>query len=183
MDIFEPKVIHPFNDAVINGKEVVKSSKLFKDIKDIYENPNGVNDDTLMYDVYSYTNGDSSNPVNLNYGMTVLHPIYVNGECNMTRGHFHNEEKYPEIYVGLSGEGLLMMSDKNGYTFSEKVFSGSVHYIDGKYSHRLINTGNDDLCVQCIWSPLAGHDYEATLKYKYMYRVYKENGEIVSKEI
>lgn len=183
MDIFEPKVIHNFIESEIQGKDVIKSSKYFKDIKDIYENPSGIEDDTLMYDVYSYINGDQSNIVNLNYGLSVLHPVLVNGECNMTRGHFHDDAKFPEIYVGLGGNGLLMMSDKKGYTFCEKVFAGSVHYIDGNYSHRLINIGDDDLRVLCVWSPCAGHDYESILKFNYKYRVFIENKEIITKKI
>lgn len=183
MKILDPKAIHHLCDGNIEGETVVTNKKLFKDIKDIYLNSEGVDDNTLMYTVYSYINGDQNNKYNLSYGLSVLHPVYINGECNMTKGHYHDDELFPEIYVGLSGEGLLLLMDKNGNEQIEKVTKGSVHYIDGKYAHRLVNTGDTDLKVQAVWSPCAGHDYKSIENKGFKHRIFKNNGKIEIKEV
>lgn len=182
MEIINPEVFHELLEGDVVGESVVCGKKTFKDNKDIYLNSNNFDDDTIMYDVFSYTKEDEKNPFNLNYGLSVLHPVYVNGECNMTRGHYHYDEKFPEIYVGLSGEGLLMLMSKNGECKIEKVFKGSVHHIEGRYAHRLINTGDDDLRVQAVWSPCAGHDYDEINKKGFKYRVFKIDGKIEVRE-
>ncbi|MCB6602927.1 glucose-6-phosphate isomerase, partial [Erysipelatoclostridium ramosum] len=56
MNIREPKVIHDFQD-VIKGSEVNTSAKLYKDAKGFYRNTAALADDTLMYEVYHYTQG------------------------------------------------------------------------------------------------------------------------------
>lgn len=178
MKILEPKAIHHLCDGNIEGELVEINKKCFKDIKDIYFNSENVDDNTIMYTVYSYINGDQKNERNLSYGMSVLHPVYINNECNMTRGHYHTDPSFPEIYVGLSGEGFLMLKDKNGNEFAEKVFKGSVHYIDGIYAHRLVNTGDVDLMVQAVWSPCAGHDYDSLIGDGFKYRIFKKDGKI-----
>lgn len=183
MKILNSKVIHNLCDGNIEGESVVINKKFFKDIKDIYLNCDGINDDTLMYTIYSYINGDQNNKYNLCYGLSVLHPVYINGECNMTKGHYHDDESFPEIYVGLSGEGLLLLLDKNGNEKIEKVSKGTVHYIDGKYAHRLVNTGDIDLKVQAVWSPCAGHDYRSLENKGFKHRVFKNKEKIEIVEI
>ena len=87
MKIIEPSLIHDW-DKEPCGKEVTVSTKLYKDAKDLYESVDeSLHDDTVMYEVYSVSS--QSEPGKLNWGLTVMHPVKVNGECNMTRGHFH----------------------------------------------------------------------------------------------
>ena len=72
------------------------------------------------------------------------------------------------------------MMDEKGECFGEEVFPGSLHYIDGRYAHRLINTSTDeDLKVGACWPVTAGHDYAATEKQPFTVRVFLENGEVV----
>ena len=156
------------------SEEVVVSRKLFKDIKNIYVNADNVSDDTEMYHVYMYTKGTPT-PGNLNWGMTVMHPVYVNGECNMTRGHWHENRECVEYYYGVSGHGLLMLMDEEGNTWAEEVFRGSLHHIDGHLAHRLVNTSNEDMKVLACWGCDAGHDYAAVEKMPFGYRVFKED--------
>ena len=47
--------------------------------------------------------------------------------------------------------------DETGYTWAKKI---QLHYIDGKYAHRLVNTGEMDMKVRACWSTLAGYDYQ-----------------------
>ena len=182
MDIIDASVFHRIYEEGITGKNVVVSQKLFKDIAFIYENAEGVPQDTVMYTVYSHSDGDPAAVGNLNWGMTVLEPVFINGECNMTRGHFHYDKNCAEYYFGIGGEGLLVLMDEAGHTWAEKVTKGSLHHIDGKYAHRLVNTGNEPLAVGACWPTTAGHDYDAIDRMPFGYRIFKENGEVVTKE-
>ena len=116
------------------------------------------------------------------YGLTVMQPVCVNGECNVTRGHFHEDLDCDEIYCGMGGEGLLLLMDEDYHCHAEKVYCGSVHYIDGHLAHRLVNTGNSELKVQCMWPSNAGHDYKRVEDHPFTVRVYKENGELKVEE-
>ncbi len=182
MKIFEPKVIHDMYEGVIEGADVKCYKKTFEQISNIYENSENIPKDTLMYTVYSFQEIDDMISGELLWGLTILEPVYVVGECNMTRGHFHQDKNCAEYYFGLGGEGLLLLMDEDGNCHAEKVFKGSLHHISGKLAHRLINTGEERLKVGACWPPVAGHDYEAIEKKEFTYRVFKENGKIICKE-
>ena len=80
-----------------------------------------------MYEVYSVSS--QSEPGKLNWGLTVMHPVKVNGECNMTRGHFHENMDCEEYYWCSKGTGLLMLMDEEGKCWCEKMYEGSLHHI------------------------------------------------------
>lgn len=182
MKIVEPQVIHRMYDGVIEGEEVRFYEKRFAQIKGAYENPEGVPEDTLMYQVYSYEKVDAMVPGELLWGLTILEPVLVNGECNMTRGHFHQDRNCAEYYFGLGGEGLLLLMDEDGQCHGEKVFQGSLHHISGKLAHRLVNTGDVPLKVGACWPPCAGHDYQAIERQEFPVRIVKEDGTVQAKE-
>lgn len=173
MEIRQPEAVHDF-DGVLSGAPVVKAQKFLGQIMSIYRNAEHTDPDTLMYDVYTIARPEDE----LNWGLTVLYPVLVNGECNMTRGHFHENEQRDEIYVGQSGRGLLMRMDETGKTWCEQVFRGSFHYIQGTAAHRLINTGSEPLKVMACWPQDAGHDYARTEKMPFGSRVFLVNGEV-----
>ncbi|MDI3312094.1 MAG: glucose-6-phosphate isomerase family protein, partial [Thermoanaerobacterium sp.] len=102
----------------------------------------------------------------------------IEDECNMTRGHFHQDKNCAEYYFCVEGEGLLLLMNDNSEMWAEKVYPGSVHYIDGKYAHRLVNIGDTVLKVGACWPTTAGHDYDAIEKNEFPYRVYKRNGKV-----
>lgn len=173
MEIMEPKATHHFED-VIKGKNVACAVKHYHEVAYLYETKR--EDDPIVYEVYTYGEGNDKKG-NLNWGLTVLKPVLSNGECNMTKGHFHVWKEAAEYYLGVSGEGLLLLMDEEGHTWGEKVYEGSLHHVDGHYAHRLVNTGNVDLKVAACWPTSAGHDYEAIEKREFGYRIFKtENG-------
>lgn len=176
MKVIEPKVIHHIYQGVIVGNDVQKLTKKYHELAYLYAKKR--EDDPIVYEVYSYSQGDNVLG-NLNWGLTVLKPIDSFGECNMTKGHFHENMDCAEFYFGIAGEGLLLMMDENGYTWAEKIFEGSLHYIDGHVAHRLINIGDTDLKVGACWSTSAGHDYKRIEKHEFGYRVFKKDGKIV----
>ena len=183
MEINRAKVMQNFLNGVMNGEKVVTSKKLFKDAKIFYANSEcDLSDETLMYQVYSYSEGRPEQIGNLNWGLTVLEPIYVNGECNITRGHFHENLNCAEIYFCLHGEGLLLFMDESGKCHAEEMKEGTVHHIDGKLAHRLVNIGNEQLRVGACWPTVSGHDYARVEKNPFTIRVFKEHGIIKTKE-
>lgn len=177
MEIKDPKVVHDYLNGVIEGEDVKKSTKLYSNAKTFYSSVDpSISDDQIMYEVYSYEHDG------LCYGLTVMQPVCVNGECNVTRGHFHENLDCDEIYCGMGGEGLLLLMDEDYHCHAEKVKCGSVHYIDGHLAHRLVNTGNSELKVQCMWPSHAGHDYKRVEEHPFTVRVYKKNGELKVEE-
>lgn len=175
MEIVEPAVIHHIQNGVLEGEGVESYTKSYHEVKYLYENPR--EDNPVVYEVYSYFKG-ADVLGNLCWGLTILKPVYSHGECNMTKGHFHSLKECAEIYFGIAGEGLLLLMDEHGYTWAEKVYEGSLHHIDGKIAHRLVNIGEDDLKVGACWPTSAGHDYAAIEKKEFGYRIFKRNKKI-----
>lgn len=181
MIIKQANLHHDFLNGLLVGDKVTKSIKLYRDAKAFYLNAdNSLSEETVMYEVYTYCEDDKIG--SLNYGLTVLHPQCINDECNMTRGHFHSDLDSDEIYFGCSGNGLLLLMDEYGNCEAEKVEAGSVHYIDGHYAHRLINTGDSDLKVGAIWPVQSGHDYQRVEEHHFTVRVYLKNNQVVWEE-
>lgn len=173
MKIMKPKAVHEINGVIV-GENVQRAVKLYRDAKYFYRHIDGtLEDDTVMYEVYHYTQEDDSHPGHLSWGLTILYPVTVSDECNMTRGHFHHDTECAEFYYGIAGKGLLLLMDKEGTTWSEEVFPGSLHDIKGVFAHRLINIGTQPLKVAACWPTKAGHNYEQVERKPFGYRVYQ----------
>lgn len=181
MKIVEPKAVHNFFDGVIEGADIKNYRKKFSEIAGIYQNAEGVNPDTLMYTVYSMEE-DPQASGELFWGLTILEPVTVNNECNMTRGHFHQDKGCAEYYFGLGGGGLLMLMDESGKTWAENVYPGSLHHIPGVLAHRLINTGDVPMKVGACWPAAAGHNYMAIEEKEFGFRVMKRGAQTVCEE-
>ena len=179
MKIIEPNALHNIYDDVIRGADVKYYKKQFSEVENLYKNGKGIEATTTVYTVYSYEQGAADQIGNLYWGLTILEPIYINQECNMTRGHFHQDKNCAEFYFGIAGDGLLLLMDEQGTTWAEKVFQGSLHHIDGKFAHRLVNTGDTQLKVGACWPTTAGHDYEAIETCEFGYRILKNDQEII----
>lgn len=164
-----------FFTGEFNGKDVVHYKKLYKDIKHLYKNTSNISDDTCMYEVSSL---NANKDYSLLWGITTLNPVLVNKEYNMTRGHFHVDRNEPEIYIGISGSGLLMLMNEVGQMSFEKVTKGSFHYIKGTLAHRLINTGKSKLKVAASWRTNAGHDYKSIENKNFSIRLFDDNGKV-----
>lgn len=175
MEILEPSVIHHISQGVLEGKDVETYTKKYHEVSYLYEKPR--EDDPVVYEVYSYSKGEDVLG-NLNWGLTVLKPVLSHDECNMTKGHFHENKDCVEFYFGIQGEGLLLLMDESGHTWAEKVFEGSLHHINGHVAHRLVNTGDVDLKVGACWPTSAGHDYAAIKEKEFGYRVKKVDDQI-----
>jgi len=116
--------------------------------------------DPLLYTVDSVTPADG--PGDLHYGIGTLFPGCVGDEYFMTKGHLHSWREAAEIYIGLSGEGGMLLEDEaSGETRFVPLKKNSVVYVPGRTAHRTMNTGSEKLVYLGIYPSQAGHDYGA----------------------
>ena len=67
-------------------------------------------EDRLVYRVVAVEPADVSG--DLHYGLGVLYPGKVGREYYLTKGHFHETREAAEVYIGLSGEGCMLLEDE-----------------------------------------------------------------------
>jgi glucose-6-phosphate isomerase len=152
-----------------------KRVKKYADLKNFFEIVDeNISDDTVMYEVDMVLKENCD----MQYAITTIHPLLVNGQCNMTQGHFHGDKDFGEIYQGISGKGALLLVDEAGNTTVEKVFPGSVHLIEGYVGHRTVNTSDEEaLKIGCYWSKhTKGYNRQAMLDCPFTINIYLENG-------
>ena len=116
--------------------------------------------DSILYSVSSIepAHGDGQ----LHYGLGVLAPGRIGGEYFMTRGHLHAWRPAAEVYVGLSGDGAMLLEDEQtGESRLVPLVANSIVYVPGHTAHRTINTGDTPLTYIGIYPAAAGHDYGA----------------------
>ena len=90
---------------------------------------------------------------------TVIYPGRVGQEFHMTKGHFHALRDRAEIYVGLNGNGYLLLMTDEGQTREIELSPGVVAYIPPFWAHRTVNTGDTPFSFLSAWPGDAGHDY------------------------
>ena len=163
INIDSPIRFDPVN-ATIKGHPVVERrlSQLHGIFADdtAYDESLKDKNDPLVYHVTSVTPVDGDGQ--LHYGIGMIMPGRVGQEYFMTRGHFHEWRMAAEIYIGLSGTGLMLLEDENDSTVRLiELCKNSVVYVPGQTAHRTINTGAEPLTYMGIYPAEAGHDYGA----------------------
>jgi glucose-6-phosphate isomerase len=96
---------------------------------------------------------------NLASSTTVIEPGLVGDEYFMTKGHFHAQRGRAEIYIGIAGEGRLVMATEDGRPHVEEMRPGTVSYVPGHWAHRTVNVGTDPLVFFAAYPADAGYDY------------------------
>ena len=133
--------------------------------------------DGYFIDQDSFTNMARDNPIiytlasvefaqgegQLHYGLGTLMPGKIGAEFFFTRGHLHSWRPAAEIYLGLSGDGYLLLEHENGQCEFLELLPGLIVYVPGFTAHRTINTGTTPLTYLGVYPAQAGHDY-ATIK-------------------
>jgi len=112
-----------------------------------------------------YENAQPEVEGQLNFGITMINPGKVGKEYHMTRGHHHAKENTAEIYMGLKGEGLIIMQTRDGQVVHLPIRTGDVVYVPSFWAHRTVNTGKENFSFFYVYPSDAGHDY-ATIKEK-----------------
>lgn len=114
--------------------------------------------DPLTYEFYDM--GVPGLETEIAYGTSITYPGKVGDEFHMTKGHFHERLESAEIYLCLSGSGLMLMESPEGDVQVEEFAPGRSVYVPGRYAHRSINTSPDEPLITFFAFPGdAGHDY------------------------
>ncbi|MGX6446582.1 glucose-6-phosphate isomerase family protein [Patulibacter sp. S7RM1-6] len=127
-------------------------------MRGLYQDEAGTADDQLIYRVLEIPAPANDNS-NLPSSTTIIEPGRVGREFHMTKGHFHAVRERAEIYVGLSGEGRLLMATDDGEVAVEPMRAGTVNYVPGGWAHRSVNVGDEPLVFYAVYIGDAGYDY------------------------
>jgi glucose-6-phosphate isomerase, archaeal len=138
------------------------------DLRDAYEQE-PAEPDRVAYRVFLV----DAPPTNANLicSTTVLEPGDVAGEYFMTKGHFHRVRDRAEVYLGLAGDGRLLMATEDGRWQVEPIRAGTLTYVPGGWAHRSVNVGAEPLVFFAAYVGDAGHDYEAVARRGFPVRV------------
>lgn len=132
------------------------------DVADLFEDRGAITAaraNEVVYEIHG-SPAEVEGPGRLLHATTILYPGDVAGEFFMTRGHFHTDPLRGELMFTLSGNGKAVLMDREGTTWTEPMVKGSVHDIDGRHAHRVVNTGTEPLIFLVAWMSDCGHDYE-----------------------
>ena len=131
--------------------------------------------DPLLYSVCSVEPVNA--PGNLHYGLGVLHPGKIGDEYFLTKGHYHTRREAAEIYIGLKGEGAMLLEDED--TLESRMVSlkaGEIVYVPGNTAHRTVNTGGEPLVYLGVYPWNAGHDYGAIAERNFLRVIVERDG-------
>ena len=116
--------------------------------------------DRLVYSVEAAEPGTGDG--DLHYGIGLIQPGRIGQEYFMTKGHLHKWREAAELYIGLSGEGVMLLEvEATGESRMLPLEPGTAVYVPGHTGHRTANVGDDPLSYIGVFPARAGHDYGA----------------------
>jgi glucose-6-phosphate isomerase, archaeal len=116
-------------------------------------------------------------PGDLHYGVGCLMPGRIGAEYFLTKGHLHSWRDAAEIYIGLTGEGVMLLEDESsGESRMVPLRPNQAVYVPGHTAHRTINTGVVPLTYIGIYPARAGHDYAAIARRNFRCVVIEQDG-------
>ena len=147
-------VLHPVGSVI---------RRHLTDMRGLYANAKAVSQildqegDRLIYEVYVVDLPEREGM--LLYSTTIIHPGRVGDEYHMTKGHFHEKRDRSELYLGLAGEGYLVLQTDDGTVRGVPMRAGVIGYVPPLWAHRTVNVGASPFCFLAVWPGDAGHDY------------------------
>jgi glucose-6-phosphate isomerase, archaeal len=135
------------------------------DLEDIYSDAQAYRNvlalgNPVVYSVSSLEPGNGTG--DLHYGLGVIQPGRVGQEFFMTKGHLHEWREAAEVYIGLSGAGLMLLERESGREVRAVPFgANTIVYVPGFTAHRTVNVGTEPLKYIGVYPARAGHDYNA----------------------
>lgn len=168
-----------YSNGSISGKSVINPIKRLKDLQNIFEDEEAFlsfDAEKIIYEVQAFLPVEEGKEGGLFYGKTIIHPGKIGDEYFMTKGHFHQKANRAEFYWGIQGEGMLLLMDSDRNCWAEKMYAGSLHYIDEFIAHRTINTGKTPLIFGACWPSDAGHNYQEIMDKGFSARVKEVDG-------
>lgn len=176
---FQKGLIINMKEGVILGKDIIKKITIISDMPGCFEDEkkqSGIDQKTIVYKVEMHQAVENGTRGGLFFGFSHVYPGLVGDEYFMTKGHVHQKKTHAEYYWCTAGRGVLLLMNKNRNCRLEELEPGSLHYINGSFAHRLINTGTEKLIVGACWPSDAGYDYASVLQNGFSVRLKKVNG-------
>ena len=130
-------------------------------------------DDPVIY--RGYDAAVPAEPGHLLFRTPIISPGAVGSEFYMTRGHHHVRDS-AELYLGMSGEGTMIMESRDGDFAHERLVPYASVYVPPGWAHRTVNTGSAPLAFLAVYFGDAGHDYESVRKSGFSWRVHRGDG-------
>ena len=147
-----------------SGEQVTTQQRYLADLQGVfvdelaYQQALAVSN-SLMYEVASIE--PASGPGDLAYGLARIMPGQVGQEFYLTKGHLHSWREAAEFYLGLAGEGVMLLEHESGDCRVVPLTPNSAIYVPGYTAHRTVNTGSEILSYLGVYPAQAGHDYAA----------------------
>lgn len=151
-----------FQNGLVSTPNVITERRLSQ-VRRVYRDQAAVDrilsdeGDRLVYQVYGADLPEDEGQVL--YCTTIIQPGTVGGEYHMTKGHYHARRDRGEVYLGLAGEGMLLLMLEDGTLRSIPMHPGTAAHIPPYWAHRTVNTGNVPFVFFSAWPGDAGHDY------------------------
>lgn len=177
--IYPPKQTLNVVKGILSGEDVISSVTTIGKLKDYFqaeEIRKTLPQEHEVYRVQAHLPVREGTEGGLFFGTTWIQAGQVGDEYFMTRGHFHAKSDRSEYYWGLSGEGMLILMDRNRQCRCEAMQPGSLHYIPPHTAHRVANTGQEELIFGACWPSDAGHDYEEIIQKGFSCALINRNG-------
>lgn len=164
-----PQIFKPYSSILDFETGAIKSYKRkvqvrLSDLKEFFYVREAVNrilsggEDPVIYEYFEHSQPEVEG--HINFGVTTVYPGKVGWEYHLTRGHYHVKGSAAEVYVGLTGEGIMIMQTKDGDSAYLPIRLGIVVYVPPLWAHRTVNIGKDKLSFFFVYPSDAGHDYE-----------------------
>jgi len=137
--------------------------------------------DTVVYTVCSVEVEPEAGQ--LNYALGKIYPGKIGDEYYLTKGHFHAWRAAAEVYLGLSGNGMMLLEDQERENARMVPLQpDTVVYVPGFTAHRTVNIGQEPLVYIGIYPAQAGHDYSSIASQNFRYVIIDRHGQPVMLE-
>ncbi len=109
---------------------------------------------------------------------TIIYPGVIGDEFHMTKGHYHARREQGEVYLGLAGQGYLVMQTESGETSTLAMSPGTAAYVPPYWAHRTVNIGDVPFVFFAAWAGEAGHDYGTIEQLGFARLIVRQQGEV-----
>jgi glucose-6-phosphate isomerase, archaeal len=114
-------------------------------------------DDPLIYEFYNTKFITSTSDMAV--AVTRIFPGKIGDEYFMSKGHQHQRNDQPEMYICVQGTGYLLLDTMDGEFRAEEWRPGTISHIPPIWAHRAVNIGSNVLVYIGVYHAAAGHDY------------------------
>lgn len=102
----------PITGSLTGGSEVVRKLSQLEGVfyNNVARDALLAESDPVVYRVVAVEPASESG--DLHYGLGTIYPGKVGNEYFLTKGHLHCRREAAEVYIGLSGEGMMLLEDE-----------------------------------------------------------------------